>query len=598
MPTRPRVLTASVLGLILLLALALLPGTAGAAARPPKPSPSPTPPPAPTGLAVFATDPSPWLHLEANSLQRSPIYIGSTPRELALGLAPVDGGQAKLPATLKTLGELQLKGIRQSLLAKKFITAKQAITVEGWPMRDDRGRLTWAFARWRVSSTAPWRWLTTADIQNTDPNTFVPSFYDPSVPADFMQIFGDPNDYGYFVEPTFGNTIWVQKTGDPAFAEPLRAWLPTASGPAYSQRADLTSQLAVDLPQPARLNGRPVSYTMSVNNSVTWPSSLVWTAPPAVPGPTPGSTIVQNWPANFATAFHDDVLAMDGEAEAVFPISGRRERFTSKNNALPDNDLHEAFDYLEERYDAMGIPNERMHLAYNGMPQTQLIAKIPGTNPALAPVLVADHVDTAFSENEAAKRIFVAVPGADDNATGTAAVLRTAAVLKDRAPKRSIWLVHFTGEEFPADDLGARALVSEMLGDRQDIYGLVLVDMIGFAGEMQAQYQLSAGNHSNSLAIASMALDASADVSPQLNPQLRTRFDDRSYLYNTDGVIFTENGYGVVLFNENLNYYTRLLRAAYHDMTDTSNKVNFDYAVAITKVIVETTARVSQAQPG
>ena len=103
----------------------------------------------------------------------------------------------------------------------------------------------------------------------------------------------------------------------------------------------------------------------------------------------------------------------------------------------------------------------------------------------MPPILVADHVDTAFSENEAAKDIYIAVPGADDNSTGSAAVLSVAKVLRDRDPRRPIWLVHFTGEEFPADDLGARELVSDMLGDGQDIYALVLVDMIGFAGEEQ-----------------------------------------------------------------------------------------------------------------
>ena len=171
-------------------------------------------------------------------------------------------------------------------------------------------------------------------------------------------------------------------------------------------------------------------------------------------------------------------------------------------------------------------------------------------------------------------------------------------MLKDRHPRRTIWLVHLTGEEFPADDLGARALISEMLGDRQDIYALVLIDMIGFAGENEPQFQLSAGNQATSLQLASVGLDASADVAPQLTPFLRTRYDDRSYLYNTDGIIFSENGYPVVLFNEYLNYYTRLLRAAYHDMSDTSDKVNFPYAVSITKVMIETVARVTNVPPG
>ena len=74
----------------------------------------------------------------------------------------------------------------------------------------------------------------------------------------------------------------------------------------------------------------------------------------------------------------------------------------------------------------------------------------------------------------------------------------------------------------------------------------------------------------------------------------RSRYDDRSYLYNTDGIIFSENGYPVVLVNEYLNYYTRLLRNGYHTVADTSAKINFDYAVAITKVAIETVARLAE----
>ena len=209
------------------------------------------------------------------------------------------------------------------------------------------------------------------------------------------------------------------------------------------------------------------------------------------------------------------------------------------------------------------------------MPQTNLVAVIPGTNSRLAPLLIADHVDTALDEDLALKSIYLAVPGADDNASATAALLQAATVLKNRQPERPIWLVHFTGEEFPADDLGARAMVSKLLGDRQDIAGLVLLDMIGFAGVGEAQFQINPGPHAASLAMALVALDAQADVAPQLTPLLEPRYSDRSYLYNTDGIILSENGYPVVLINEHLNYYTRLMRAAYHDMGDTSDKVNF-----------------------
>ena len=569
-----------------------VPEAAGAPAA--KPSPSPAPP---ASLAALATDPSPWLHLEANSLQRSPVYMGSTPRELALRLTPVDGKVAKLPATLKALGELQIKGIRQSLIAKKWITSKQTLTLEAWPVRDDRGRLTWAFARWRVSSASPWRWLSPADIQNTDPNTFVPTTLDPAVPSDFTAIFGDPNDYGWNVEPAFGNSIWVERSADPAFARPIEAWLPTSQSATYAQRSDLASRLALVLPPPARLNGKPISYLIAASaTKVTWPSSIVWTAAPTDPGPAAGSVVVDTWPAGFDDRYRADLLALDGEAEAVFPISGRRVTFTVKNNALADNQLADVFAYLEERYAQLGLRTWRQDFVWRGMPQTNLLAEIPGSDRSLAPLLVADHVDTAFDEDLAYKGLYLAVPGADDNATATSALLRTAEVLKDRQPRRTIWLVHFTGEEFPADDLGARALVSKMLTDRQEIYGLVLLDMIGFAGVGESQFQVNPGSQAASLQMASVVLDAAADVSPQLTPLLESRYSDRSYLYNTDGIIFSENGYPVVLINEHLNYYTRLMRAAYHDMGDTSDKVNFPFAVAITKVVIETVARLAEAK--
>ena len=404
---------------------------------------------------------------------------------------------AKLPATLKTLGELQLKGIRQSLIAKKTITSKQTLTVEAWPIRDDRGRLTWCFARWRVAAERP---LALAEPgRHPEHGSRTPSCRRrstrPCRPTT-RSIFGAADDYGWNVEPAFSNCIWVERAADPALARCWEAWLPSAQRAAYSQRTDLASRLALVVPPPARLNGAALTYTVAATDTkTTWPSAIVWTAAPATPGPAAGSAVITSWPAGFDAAYRADLLAMDGEAPAVFPISGRSVTFTNKNNALADNQLADVFSYLEERYAQLGLDTWRQSFTWRGMPQTNLVAVIPGTNSRLAPLLLADHVDTALDEDLALKSIYLAVPGADDNASATAALLRAATVLKDRQPERPIWLVHFTGEEFPADDLGARALVSKLLGDDQDIAGMVLLDMIGFAGVGETQFQINPGPH-------------------------------------------------------------------------------------------------------
>ena len=365
-----------------------------------------------------------------------PSTSSRTPRELALGLAPADGGVAKLPATLKALGELQLKGIRQSLIAKKVIASKQTLTVEAWPIRDDRGRLTWTFARWRTAASNPWRWLSTADIQNTDPNTFVPETLDPAVPGDYTDIFGAPDDYGWNVEPAFSNCIWVERAADPALARCWEAWLPSAQAAAYAQRDDLASRLALEVPPPARLNGAPITYTVAATDTkTTWPGSITWTPEPSVPGPAAGSAVITDWPDDFDAAYRTDLLAMDGEAPAVFPISGRTVTFTNKNNALPDNQLPDVFSYLEERYAQLGLDTWRQSSAGAGCrrrtssPSSR--ARTRGWRRCWSPTTWTPPWTRTWPS-----RIYLAVPGADDNASATAALLRAAEVLRTGSRER------------------------------------------------------------------------------------------------------------------------------------------------------------------
>jgi hypothetical protein len=573
-------------------------------------------PPATDSLAALATDPAPWLHLEAGSEQRPPVYLGARPREMELGLPPADGGRAALPESLKALGERQLKNLWQQLTARKLVTAKKAITVEAWPTRDDRSRLTWAFARWRASAADPWRWLPPSVTLNTDPNGFLPRLYDPAVASDHFAIFADVLAMGIYDKPIFGDCVWVTRDADTSLAAPIEAWLPTSWREAYGRRGDLAGRLAYQLPQPARLNGRPITLHLTVQGDrVSWPETLVWTSDPALPPAVDRDRVIANWPGKFAEEYRADVLALDAETGEIFaPLAWLTKGYTRyptpdpatlprKNNAQAPNQLDEIVTYLEARYADLRLRTWRETVQWRGAPQTMLFAEIPGSDPDAAPVLMADHIDTAFAEDvyhRTGQR--VSVPGADDNVTATAALLRAAEVLRDVHPQRPIWLVHLTGEEFPADCLGARQVVSNLLGDERDIAALVLLDMIGYAdGTRDPLFQLSPGDSEASLAMAAIALDVVADLNAteeyELRPLLEPRFSDRSYLYNTDGVIFADAGYPVLLVNEHLNYYSTLMREAYHDSTDTSHIINFDYATAVTKVAIETVARLAGA-PG
>src|SRR4051812_23980526 len=77
-------------------------------------SAAPTAPP----LSSYAHDPAPWSHIEANSDQRQPQYLGATPRQMAvLGKR---AARPSLSAQLRSVGEKQLQTIRTGLKAKQI----------------------------------------------------------------------------------------------------------------------------------------------------------------------------------------------------------------------------------------------------------------------------------------------------------------------------------------------------------------------------------------------------------------------------------------------------------------------------------------------
>src|SRR5690606_29484154 len=109
---------------------------------------------------------------------------------------------------------------------------------------------------------------------------------------------------------------------------------------------------------------------------------------------------ITTWPADMIETYADDVKIIAGERMARYPLSGKRASFTRKNSADSKNDLEQLIEYLEERYTQMGIVTQRQEFTWRGIRQFNLIATIPGWDAQASkkPVLLGDHIDTAFSE--------------------------------------------------------------------------------------------------------------------------------------------------------------------------------------------------------
>src|SRR5262249_18590013 len=103
--------------------------------------------------------------------------------------------------------------------------------------------------------------------------------------------------------------------------------------------------------------------------------------------------------------------------------------------------------------------------------ERNLIMVIPGRDRRRA-VIMGDHYDTAHMEDyygkgTAGNGARIAAAGADDNHSATAALMLGAPIFLElsKAGKLAcdIWLIHLTGEEFPADCMGARHLCQALV---------------------------------------------------------------------------------------------------------------------------------------
>jgi hypothetical protein len=278
--------------------------------------------------------------------------------------------------------------------------------------------------------------------------------------------------------------------------------------------------------------------------------------------------------------------------------------------------------------------------------ERNLLVIIPGRNRREA-VVLADHYDTAYMEDVYEKSrggsgARLAAAGADDNHSATATLLQAAPVFLNLAREgrleRDVWLLHLTGEEFPADCLGARhfceALAEGNLwmesGEERSIdlssvqiVGVFVMDMIAHNRESDKDdFQISPGKGSKSLHLAWQAHVAnliwnaraeqanrsgerrglergrrSADgrripdtaLYSQLRGEVRTSDNPQSSLYNTDGQIFSDVGVPVVLLMENYD----IQRTGYHDTHDTMENIDLDYGAALAAIAIETVARVA-----
>lgn len=142
-----------------------------------------------------------------------------------------------------------------------------------------------------------------------------------------------------------------------------------------------------------------------------------------------------------------------------------------RNVFLPAK-LEEAARWIEGEFAALGYAVRREEFVSYGITCQNLWCEIPGTSRREELIVVGAHYDSVQGS-----------PGANDNATGVAALIEIARALRDATPARSLRFVAFANEEppfFQTEEMGSLVHARAAKGRGERIAGMISLETIGF----------------------------------------------------------------------------------------------------------------------
>jgi Zn-dependent M28 family amino/carboxypeptidase len=142
-----------------------------------------------------------------------------------------------------------------------------------------------------------------------------------------------------------------------------------------------------------------------------------------------------------------------------------------ERHVLRPEALHAAERYIGETLRALGYEVSRQAYQAQGVDSANLEVSIAGSGAASEIVLAGAHYDTVPGS-----------PGADDNASGVAAILELARLLRSAKPARTIRLVAFVNEEPPFffwGEMGSKVYAKAARARGDDIRVMLSLEMLG-----------------------------------------------------------------------------------------------------------------------
>jgi len=266
---------------------------------------------------------------------------------------------------------------------------------------------------------------------------------------------------------------------------------------------------------------------------------------------------------NLSTAGSISLLDREISGDTSTMIGGTPYTITSRYYSTTSNT--KAAQYIYEKFEGYGLNTRYMTFrpATNGM---NVIGVKTGSKYPTRQYIICAHYDDMPSSGLA--------PGADDNGSGTCAVIEAARLLAPLTFDYTIVFIAFDEEELGL--YGSKAYADTAFYMNHDtILGVINLDMI--AWDSNDDYKLSIHVNNNSMSFADDVISAYNIYQPQLVPSKLFSMSGGS-----DHQSFWNRGYKAILAIESTSDFN----AYYHTSNDRFEHVNLPYFSGMTKAAI------------
>jgi Zn-dependent M28 family amino/carboxypeptidase len=258
--------------------------------------------------------------------------------------------------------------------------------------------------------------------------------------------------------------------------------------------------------------------------------------------------------------------------------------------------LCRAASYVERQFVDAGLDVRSHDYDERGVAVRNVIAEMPGTTRPGEILIIGAHYDSVRGS-----------PGADDNASGVAALIEVARAMRASGPAaRTIRFVGFVNEESPffwTGRMGSRMYAKRCRAMNEDVVGMISLEMLGYYRSSPGTqsypppfnlYYPAEGNFVTLLSnyYSRSLMDAAGAAFRRSTPVASEGLSSAEFVVgHSDQWSFWMSGYKAMMFTD-----TAMFRNPnYHKATDTPDTLDYDSLARVTAGLVEVTRELAES---